>query len=80
MEIASSDEIRDDRLGGPLGDADFNRDLSGPNGGIAVNANEHMGVVAQKGPRPFAITVSLSSVHHLPSRSNVRRPSPGHWR
>jgi len=49
-EVASFFEIGDDVLHGPLGDPDSDCDFAQPNARLLRDANQNVGVIAQKRP------------------------------
>jgi len=51
-EVSSFTEIRDDALYRSLGDPDANGYVPGPNRGVFMDADQHVGVVGQEGPLP----------------------------
>ena len=50
-------EVSDDSLGGPLGDSDLDRDLPERDVDVLGDADEHLRVVGQEGPRSW-VTVT----------------------
>lgn len=50
LEIPVSDQLRQDALGGTLGDSDLVGDVAHEHARIPSHADDDMGVIGQKGP------------------------------
>ena len=69
------DQIRHDRLGCTLGDANGGGDIASPDRWITVDAHEHVGMVAQKRPlTPAGLGVRVV-VRHVCSHHQYTNPT-----
>ena len=50
FDVAGFDEVGDDALGGSFGDSDLFGDVAETDGGVALDAEEHLRVVGEEPP------------------------------
>jgi hypothetical protein len=50
LEVAGVDQLSDDQVRSPFGDADLPADLAQPDTWVVSDAKQHLAVIAEEGP------------------------------
>ena len=80
LHIALLHEVRNDRLGGTLGDPDPHGDVTAANAVVNRDADEDVTVVGEEGPgRPRRLPRVLVGVGHGVNGTGFREPADGLW-